>query len=71
MGDVDAEVLTVLLRFRAPNFPEDEAMGENAAGMANEQPKKRVLRRGELHLASAAGHHARGEIDDQIAVLED
>jgi len=36
VGDINAEILAVLFRFRAPDFAKDVAMCENATRMPNE-----------------------------------
>jgi hypothetical protein len=36
VGDINAEILAVLFRFRAPDFAKNVAMGENATRMPNE-----------------------------------
>src|SRR5947207_2474603 len=36
VGDIDAEILPMLFRFRAPDFAKDVAMREDATGMPNE-----------------------------------
>ena len=36
VGDINAEILAVLFRFRAPDFPKDVAMCENATRMPDE-----------------------------------
>src|ERR1700716_2591787 len=70
MGDINAEVLPVLLGFRSPDFAEDVAMSEDAAGMANEQPEKRVFGSCQFYFVPTAGNDAGGKINDQIAALE-
>jgi len=37
VGDINAEILSVLFRFRAPDFAKDVTMCENATRMPDEQ----------------------------------
>lgn len=64
MGDVNAKILSMLLRFWAPNFTKDMAMGEDAARMTHEQAQQRVLGSAEFHFVSGPCHDARGKIDN-------
>ena len=52
VGDINAEILAVLFRFRAPDFAKDVAMCENATRMPDEQSKLRILGGREFDLAA-------------------
>ena len=60
MRDVDAQILTVFLGLRSPDFAQDVTMRQHAASMAHEQTQKRILRRGQFHFpAGRASRRAR------------
>ena len=52
VGNINAEILAVLFRFRAPDFAKDVAMRENATRMPNDDRKQRILGRREFDLAA-------------------
>ena len=52
VSDINAEILSVLFRFRAPDFAKDVAMCENATRMPDEQSMKSILGDREFDLAA-------------------
>ena len=54
----------MFFRLWTPDFAQDLAMGEDAAGVPNEQSQKRVFGGGQFHFVTSAGDHARGKIDN-------
>jgi len=52
VSDINAEILAMLLRFRAPDFAKDVAMCENATRMPDEQSMKSILGDREFDLAA-------------------
>ena len=59
MGDINAEILTMLFRFRSPDFAKDVAMCENATRMPDEQSKQSILRGHEFDLAALLNSYFR------------
>ncbi len=45
MGDINAKILSMFFRFRAPDLAEDVAMRKDATRMPDEQSKQRILGR--------------------------
>jgi hypothetical protein len=58
-GGVNAEIFSVLFRFRAPDFAKDVAMCEDATRMPDEQSEQRVLGCRELDLAALLNSYFR------------
>ena len=67
MCDVNAQVLPMLFRFRAPDFAQDVSVRENASGMSDEQAEQGVLGGGQFDFTAGARYHTRRKIDNQIA----
>src|SRR6266576_613795 len=59
VGDINAEILAVLFRFRAPDFAKDVAMCEDATRMPDEQSKQRILGRRELDFTALLNSYFR------------
>jgi hypothetical protein len=59
VGNINAEILAVLFRFRAPDFAEDVAVCENGTRMPDEQSKQRILGRREFDLAALLNSYFR------------
>lgn len=66
--DVNAQVLTVFLRFRAPDFAQYLAMRNDSAGVAHEEPQQRVLGGRQLYFLAVARDAAAREIDLKTVV---
>src|SRR6266566_3298246 len=59
VSDINAEILAVLFRFRAPDFAKDVAVCENATRMPDEQSEQRVLGGREFDLAALLNSYFR------------
>ena len=61
----------MFLGFRSPNFAEDLAVREDAAGMTDEEREQRPLGGGEFYVRAVARDRSRDEIDDKSFVRKD
>src|ERR1700756_2384750 len=60
----------MLLGFRAPDFPQDVPMRENAPWIFHEQAEQSVLGGRQFDFTACSRDHMRRKIDDQIAILK-
>ena len=71
VGDVDAEILRLALRFFAPDDAEKLAMSDDLAGILDEDAQEGIFGRSELDLDPVEFHLANGEIDTERSGLKD
>jgi len=67
MGDVNAEVVGLVQGVWPPHFLEDVAMGQDLAGVLDEEAKQGVFRGGQPDLAVVELDQARGQVNFEAA----